>query len=116
LQKLGQSVSKHEAQKFDAERFNLRKLSEMEMRKQYQIKISKRFAVLEDLNDSKDINRAWENTKESTKTPAKDSLVLHKLKQHKPWFDEEGLRFLDQRKQAKMQRLQHPDQSNVDNT
>ena len=70
---------------------------------------------MEDLSDSKDINRAWENIKESIKTSAKDSLVLHELKQHKPWFDEEGLRFLDQRKQAKIQRLQRPDQSNVDN-
>ena len=74
------------------------------------------FAALEDLNDSKDINRAWENIKESIKTPAKDSLVLHELKQHKPWFDVECLRFLYQRKQAKMQWLQHPDQSNADNT
>jgi hypothetical protein len=40
------------------------------------------FAALEDLNDSQDINRAWENIKESIKTPAKDSLVLHELKQH----------------------------------
>jgi len=71
---------------------------------------------LEDLIDSKDINRIWENIKESIKTPAKDNLFLHELKQHKPWFDEEGLRFLDQRKPAKIQRLQHPDQSNVDNT
>jgi len=30
-------------------------------------------------------------------------------------FDEECLRFLDQRKQAKMQWLQEPNQSNVDN-
>jgi uncharacterized protein (DUF2461 family) len=37
------------------------------------------------------------------------------LKQHIPWFDEERLRFLDQRKQAKIQRLQDPTQSNVDN-
>jgi hypothetical protein len=37
------------------------------------------------------------------------------LKQHKPWFDEECLRFLDQRKQVKMQWLQDPNQSNVDN-
>ena len=116
MQKLEQAVSKHEAQKFDAERFNLRKLSELEVRKQYQIKIPNRFAVLEDLNDSMDINRGWENIKESIKTPAKDSLVLHELKKHKPGFDEEGLRFLDQRKQAKMQRLQQPDQSNIDNT
>jgi hypothetical protein len=37
------------------------------------------------------------------------------LKQHKPWFYEERLRFLDQRKQAKMQRLQDSIQSNVYN-
>jgi len=30
-------------------------------------------------------------------------LGMHKLKQHKPWFDKECLRFLDQRKQAAMQ-------------
>jgi len=40
--------------------------------------------------------------KENIKTSAKDSLVLYELKQHRPWFDEECLGFLDQRKQAKM--------------
>jgi len=40
------AVSKHAAQKFDVERFNLRKLSELEVRKQYQIKISNRSAAL----------------------------------------------------------------------
>ena len=35
--------------------------------------------------------------------------------QHKPWFDEECLLFLDQRKQAKMQWVQDPNQSNADN-
>ena len=37
------------------------------------------------------------------------------MKQHKLWFDEEYLGFLDQRKQAKMQWVQDPSQSNVDN-
>jgi hypothetical protein len=55
------AVSKQAAQKFDAERFNLKKLSELEVRKQYQLKISNRFAALENLNVSEDINRAWEN-------------------------------------------------------
>jgi len=36
------------------------------------------------------------------------------LKQNKPWFDEECLGFLDQRKPAKMQWMQDPSQSNVD--
>jgi hypothetical protein len=52
------AVNKQEAQKFDVDRFNLKKLSELEVRKQYQIKISNRFAALEILNGSKDINRA----------------------------------------------------------
>jgi hypothetical protein len=84
-------------------RFNLRKLSKMEVRKQYQIKILNRFASLQNLYDSKDINRVWENIKENIKTPDKESLGLYELKQNKPWFDDECSQFLDQREEAKMQ-------------
>ena len=59
-------------------------LNELEFRKHYQIEITNRFAALENLSDGKDIKRAWENIKENIKTSAKDSLGLHKLKQHKP--------------------------------
>jgi len=52
------AVSKQAAQKFDVDRFNHRKLSELEVIKQYHIWISNRFAVLENFNDSEDINRA----------------------------------------------------------
>jgi hypothetical protein len=58
------TVSKQEAQNLDGGRFNPRKLNELEVRKQYQIKISKRSAALENLSDSEDINRAWEKIKE----------------------------------------------------
>jgi len=70
---------------------------------------------LENLSDSEDINRVWENIKENIKTSTKESLGLHELKQHKPWFDEQCLGFFDQRKQASMQWVQDPSQSNVDN-
>jgi hypothetical protein len=111
----GLAVSKHASQKLDVERFNIRKLNELEDRKQYEIKISYRFAALENLSDSEDMNRAWEDIKENIKISAKETLGLHELKQHKPWFDEECLCFSDQRKQTKMQWLQVPNQSNVDN-
>jgi len=52
------AVSKQAAQKFDGERFNLRNLNELEVRKQYQSEITNRFAALDKLSDSKDINRA----------------------------------------------------------
>ena len=70
---------------------------------------------MENVCDGKDINRAWGNIKENIKTSAKYILGLHELKQHKPWFDGEYLGFLDQRKQAKLQWVQDPSQSNVDN-
>jgi hypothetical protein len=109
------AVIKQVAHKFDAERFNLKKLSELVVRKQYQIKFSNRFAALENLNVSEDINKAWENIRESIKISAKESLGLYERKQHKPSCDEECSKFLDQRKQAKMKCLQNPNQRNIDN-
>jgi hypothetical protein len=40
---------------------------------------------------------------------------MYELKQHKPWFDEKCLQFLNQRKQGAMQWLHNPNHSNVDN-
>ena len=68
----------------DGERFNLRKLNELEVRKQYQIEIRNSFTALENLSDDKVINRAWENIKENIKTSAIESQGQHELKQHKP--------------------------------
>ena len=97
------------------ERFNIRKLIKLEVRKQCQIKISNRFAALEKLSDSEDVNRACENIKENIKISANESLGMYQQKQHKPWFDKECSQFLDQRNQAKMQWLQDSNKSNVHN-
>jgi len=83
------AVTKQAAQNFDGEIFNLRKLNEMEVRKQYQTEITDRLSALENSWDGEDINRAWANIKGNIKTSAKECLGLHELKQHKPWFDEE---------------------------
>jgi hypothetical protein len=42
-------------------------------------------------------------------------LGQYELRHYKLWFDEKCLGFLDQRKQATVQWLQDPNQSNVDN-
>jgi len=109
------AVSKQAAQRFDRQRFNLRKLNEPEVREQYQIEITNRFAALENLDDDEDVNRNWENIKENIQTSVKESLGLDEFKQNKPWFDDECLGFLDQRKWAKIQWIQDPSQSSVDN-
>jgi len=91
-------VGKQATQTFDRQRLNLRKLNEPEVREQYQIEITNRFAALENLNDDEDVNRTWENIKENIQTSAKGSLGLHELKQNKPWFDEECLGFFESKK------------------
>ena len=48
------AVGKQAAQKFDGERFNLRKLKDLEVKKQYQIEITNRFAALGNLSDNED--------------------------------------------------------------
>jgi len=87
------AVGKQAAQRFDRQRFNLRKLNEPEVREQYQTEITNSFATLENLSDDEDVDRTWENIKENIKTSAKESLGLHELKQNKPWFDKECLGF-----------------------
>jgi hypothetical protein len=74
-----------------------------------------RFAVLESADDSFDINNACESIIENIKTSAKDNLRFHRLKHNKPWFDDECSKLIDQRKQAKLQWLQNPNQINGDN-
>jgi hypothetical protein len=53
------------------ERFNLKKLSEVEGKEQYRVGISNWFAALENLDDDVDINRAWESVRENIKMSPK---------------------------------------------
>jgi hypothetical protein len=48
--------------------FYLKKLIELDVRKEYQVKISNRITALENFSDREDINRAWENIKENIRT------------------------------------------------
>jgi hypothetical protein len=59
-----------------------------------------------------EINSAWETIKENINISAKESLGYFELKKHKPWFDEECSKVLDQRKEAKLQWLQDPNEIN----
>ena len=78
------AVDKQAAQRFDRQRFNLRKLNEPEVRELYQVEITNRFAALENSDDDEDINRNWENIKENIQTSAKERVGLNEFKQNKP--------------------------------
>jgi hypothetical protein len=109
------SVSKGARQNSDLEIFDLKKLNDLEVKKKYQVEISNRYAALESLDESFNINNAWESIRENIKTSAKDNLGYQKLKYNKPWSDDECSKLKDQRKQAKLQWLQNPNQINGDN-
>jgi hypothetical protein len=83
------SVSKRARQNSDLERFDLRKLDDVEIKEKYQVEISNIFVALESLDESFDINSAWESIRENIKTSAKENLGYQKLKHNKPWFDDE---------------------------
>jgi hypothetical protein len=64
------SVSKRARQKFDFERFDLKKLDDVEVKERYQVEISNRFTALESLDEGFDINNAWKSIRENIKTSA----------------------------------------------
>jgi hypothetical protein len=97
------------------ERFNLNKLNEVEGTEQYRVKMSNRFAALENLDTEVDVNTVSGTIRETIKISAKESAGYYELKQQKPWFDERCSQLLDQRKQAKLQWLQDPSEINGDN-
>jgi hypothetical protein len=97
------------------ERFNLKKLNEIEGKEQYHVEVSNRFAALEDLELEMEINSASEMIRENIKISTKGSLSYFELKKHKPLFNKGCSELLDQRKQAKLQWLQDPSEINGDN-
>jgi hypothetical protein len=50
------------------ERFNLKKLNEVEGKEKYHVETSNRFAVLEDLGAEVEINTVWETIRERIST------------------------------------------------
>jgi hypothetical protein len=109
------SLSKRARQKFDSERFGLKKLDDLEVKEKFQVEIPNIFAALESSDNSFDINNAWKSIRENIQTSSKDNLGYHRLKHNKPWFDDECSKLTDQRIQAKLQWFQDPSQINGDN-
>jgi hypothetical protein len=109
------SVSKRARQNSDLERFDLKKLDDLEVEEKYKVEISNRFAALQKLDESFDIDNGWESIRENIKTSAKDNLGYQKLKHNKPCFGDECSNLIDQRTQDRLQWLQNSSQINGHN-
>jgi hypothetical protein len=68
---------KQKTHRVHMERFNLKKLSEVEHKERYRVEISNVFAALENLGTEGDVNKAWETIKENIKISAKESLCYY---------------------------------------
>jgi hypothetical protein len=80
-------VNKQTTHRFDIERFNLKKLNEVDGKEQYRVEVSNRFAALEGLDAEVEINSSFETIRENINISAEESLDYFELKKHKPWFD-----------------------------
>jgi hypothetical protein len=83
------SVSKQARQKFDLERFDLKKLNDIEVKVKYQVEISNCSTALEYSDESLDINNVWGSIIEIIKNPVRENLGHLRLKHNKPWFYDE---------------------------
>jgi hypothetical protein len=82
------------------DRYNLKKLNEVQGKEQYHVEISNRITSLENLYADADSNTAWETIRENIKVSVKEGIGYYEMKKHKPWFDQGCSELLDQRKQA----------------
>jgi hypothetical protein len=67
------AVSKQTMHGVHMERFNLKKLNEVEGKEQNRVEISNMFADLENIDTEVDINRAWETIRQNIKISANES-------------------------------------------
>jgi hypothetical protein len=81
------AVNKQGSHRFHMERFNLKKINEVEGKEQFCVEVSNRFAVLELLDAEVEINTVWETIRENIKILAKDSKCYYELKKNNGCFD-----------------------------
>jgi hypothetical protein len=79
------AMSKEITHKVHMERFNLKKLNEVDGKEQYRGEISNMFAALENIDAEVNVNnKAWETVREYINISDKESLCCYDLKKHKP--------------------------------
>jgi hypothetical protein len=66
------------------ERFNVKKLNDVEGREKHSAEISSGFSALETVDVEVDIKRAWETIRRNINILVRESLGCYELKKHKP--------------------------------
>jgi hypothetical protein len=79
------------------ERFNHKKLNDVEGKEQFRVEVSNRLAAFRDLETEVEINSAWETIRKNINISAKECLGCFELKKHKPWSDKGCPKLLEQK-------------------
>jgi hypothetical protein len=70
------AVNKQRSHRFHMDRFNLKKLKEIEGKEQFCVEVSNRFSALEDLDAEVEINSAWETKRISKCQPKRVYVIM----------------------------------------
>jgi hypothetical protein len=70
------AVNKQRSQRFHMERFNLKKLNEVDSKEQFLVEVSNRFAALGDLDAEVNSNSAWETVRETKNLSQRESRLF----------------------------------------
>ena len=76
-------------------KFSLKKVNDVAVKEQCEVKSWNRFTVLENCIDNDHIDRAWEIIRNNIKISAEKS-IWSELEYQKPWVDEQCSDLLDQ--------------------
>jgi hypothetical protein len=80
------AVNKQRSHRFHMEKFNLKKLNDVEGKEQFRVEVSIRFADLEYLDTEVENNSAWETIRENIKISAKESLGYQRKQDELQWL------------------------------
>jgi hypothetical protein len=71
------TVSKQTTHSVHMQRFNVKKLNEVEGKEEYRVEIANRFPALENLDTEVDVNRVWQTVRISKFLPKRVQVIMN---------------------------------------
>ena len=89
-------------------RFDTERLKENDIKEEYQLELRNRFSVLaEERGEAEDVNQRWRDIEQAVKDVAEETIGYIEGTRRQHWFDDECRRAAHERKQARINHLQH---------
>jgi len=98
------SLNKTNGQLMGSKRLNVQSLTEGENGLKYAVEVTNKFAALKEINESDDnaVDKQWENVRDAIVKSAEVTVGFCKRHKNKPWFDEECVKIVKVRNEARI--------------